>query len=302
MHDSSPAHIYRQAVACYTGDGIERLKRNWRYLRLPDNTAALYGSFEAVASVGVGGAFLCGGFGKELAQAFPLGPRGKMTLIGMAMGGGFTVGLGLGIYGQMYIVEKSAGFKEWREFQITKALKALVKERFAHDPVWKALTCAITKSPMFIPVRTPSGHLCDYEKAEELADSVTGLIHHFRLGSPLHKDDLKTDREASLVILKRLKYLMEQDIAACVNDPDIYQLLCKEKEMIEQAIKIQYEKARARIEKRRREEVVTEDVYDQELAAFKQLFGRGAKHELQWTHNWPQVLDRRWKRFHPAEM
>ena len=297
----SPAQDYRQAVACYTGDGMERLRRNWRYLRLPDSTVAFYGSCVAVASAGIGGAVLCGTLGKEFVQALPLGPRGKMTLIGLAMGGGFTVGLGIGIYGQMYIIEKSTGFKEWKEFQITKAFKALVRARFAHDPIWKKLSCSISKGPMLIPMRTPSGYLCDYEAVMQHADPTTGFIRNSIENPPLHKDDLKADREVSLVILKRLKHLLEQDIIACASDLEIYQLLLEESGMIEQAIKIQYEKARAEIERRRREEVVSEDVYDQEIAEFKRLFGRGSKQDLSWSHNWPQILNKRWRTLNAVE-
>ena len=294
----SPAQIYRHAVACYTGGGIDRLRRNWDYLHLPKNSTAFYGAFTAVATTAFGGAALGVTLGNTLVQSLPLDSRGRMIAMSIATGGGFTIGMGIGIYGQMCIVERSAGFREWKEIQITAALKKVLRDRFLKDPIWASLPCSISRSPMLIPVRSPSDSLYEYETIMEYANPSTGLIQDPFETPAFHKDKLTADLEMSVVILKRLKFLMEKDIHLFENESDIRQLLLDEKEVLEKAIKIQYENARLKVEKRRQDEVITEDAYEQEIAEFKQRFGRGPKQDLDWSQNWPKILQGRWEKFH----
>lgn len=201
----------------------------------------------------------------------------------------------------MTLTEHYSHFQEWQKLRISEIIKQEITNQYADEPVLKHFTCPIKLCVMDIPIHTPSGIFYDalfIEKAER--DGVNKIKDPMGNESFLDEQAMP-DYERSVVIHKRSRYLIQQDIERAKNKPLILKTLKSKLEEIENIIFQRYERCRFNFEEARMKKQLTHHEYQQEIKQFEFLFGESADVDLDWIQNWPEILNERWVYFHPND-
>jgi hypothetical protein len=155
---------YHAAIKLYTERGLTNvLKRQWQYIREPDQKDILV--LAIFASIGVVTYCTYKGvqYGIQVADQMHLKDIDKQIVVVCGGGIGFATGVTITLAGNGLLIQHSRRLEDWKNRKIDKSLEILMKEEFENDPILSQFMDAISQRPIFLPARTPSGNVFDYD-------------------------------------------------------------------------------------------------------------------------------------------
>lgn len=314
---------YRQATQYFTETGmIHGLKRQWEFIKEPDQKHFLIGSVLLTISV----VSLCTQqglkIGREIAERFHLNNEKKQAVILCGGGVGFGAGVVISVSGNAYSIEHSERMAQWKRLKINSVVEKLMLEEFESDPVWAQFICPISQQSTFVPTRTPTASLCDYNSLMEYADKNGGMIKDIfnkRVHLPTDVDQNQThpisfsvdacikDSETMMVIYKRFRHLATQKSKEDGLSQPIKEFFISYRNALGNLVKDLYLEQQEKINKKRASVQTKNDVteeeseqaelkFNREIAIFKELFGDTPLSNINWKveRDWSTILNQRW--------
>lgn len=294
------AQYYRQISSRYTQGGVERVKRHLEYGESPETISSATAAVTTILMTGLIGAKAGKEIGKSLAKTFV--SHETDGDLGSYIGGGtgFIVGACTGAYLYMTAIEETANYKAWVKLKIDNTIQESITLSYSNDPILANYCCPVSLCIMNIPAYTPSGGLYDFAFLLSCPHDLEGKIKDPNRNASFHENEIVLDIEMAFFIKKRIQFLIKKDLEYLRNDPEIKKSLEKELRDIEKTMVLAYEKARDKIEERRRSKIVTPEAYENEMLEFKNIFGADENKELDWTLDWATTLKQRFKFFNPT--
>lgn len=283
---------YKNISTRYTNGGWDRIKRHWEYIKYPDSDSPL--SMKTAAISILTGAFMGAKLGYKIVED---SDSSLNTVIGTIFGL-ITGGVGGG-YIHGILTERSQSFERWKDFKINETLKEALTFSYSDDRILEDFICPISAGMMDVPSRSPSGAVFDYISLASLVNENNMIADPYRNPS-FHLNEIKLELEMAIVIQKRCKNLIIADREK-LNNPDLLRTIDNLFLEIETIISERYEKGRERIEDRRKDKIISHEVYKKEIEEFEELFGVNDEVDLNWDLNWSDILKERWEYFHPKQ-
>ena len=252
---------------------------------------------------------------KKLIENFKINSSSQKTAIMVTGGvGGMVVGGGLAAVGNFAILEKDKNCQIWSKDCQNTTLRASMRDRFGEDEILQHFICPLSLTPILCPARSPAGHLYEYEALIKCIDPNSGLIKDpLRISDAtgsifFHPSAILEDFETAIVVEKRLRFLLEQDLQELDPESNVYAILASHATELKKIVRAEYRKAQNEIRLRREngetssmseeEEDKIRQQFDVETAVFHHHFGRVASQDLDWENtDWPELLNSRWKLF-----
>ncbi len=323
---STTEQRYQQVAIYYTKSDIYHiLKRQWKFIKEPTQSDILTNAvFFTIGTVGYC-TYKGIKIGAQIADSLCLKDNKRNIVIVCGGGTGFATGVGISVLGGGLAIEHSKRIEEWKKVNINQGIENLMKEEFREDPIWAQLTCPISYEPMFFPVRTPTGSVCEHSELMKAADENGMIKDIYNQTIPFATED---DPEATRVITF--------SIDACVKDPEMMIVINKRfrhlafdkskedglsrstkdflleyrnslgeftKEiymMIESKIFKKKQDMQSRPNITEEEADIAEALYKQEIEEFKSLFGANPFANIDWSiqRDWMETLNKRWREQH----
>ncbi len=292
------AEQYRNKSSYCNNGGYHALQRHWDFIQASDGMDSSYTS-QALTLISIG-AFAGGAtgkmIGKQIEKMFVENPERKGLGGILGQGIGAVLGALTGGYTYMTLQEYNPEFQEWKKMGLKNALKEF-NFHYNEDDVLKDFTCSICMGPFDIPFRTPYGGVFDLEEILQCRRDSKGFIFDPFRNAPFSENSLKPDIERALLIQKRILHLMREDIKTLAQQPELKKTLEEQVQIVEKCIHNCYEKGRDQIEERRKQRVVTNAQYKEEIEEFEKLFGEDAQSNMNWGEDWLSILEQRWTYF-----
>ncbi len=323
---STTEQRYQQAAIYYTkSDVYHTLKRQWKFIKEPNQfdwlSRALFITIGTVTYCTFKGVQI----GAKIADSLSLKDTKRNIVIVCGGGTGFATGVGISITGHALAIEHTKRMEEWKKVNINQGIEKLMKEEFREDEIWNQFTCPISYEPMFFPVRTPTGSVCEHTELMKAANENGMIKDIYNETIPFPTDDdpeatriitfsidaCVKDPEMMIVIHKRFRHLAldkarEEGLSRSTKDfflhyrdalgqftKEIYMLIeekiFKKKQDIQSQPNVTEEEAE-----------VSEAIYKQEIDEFKALFGNTPFSNIDWSiqRDWMETLNKRWREQH----
>lgn len=286
----SRAQHYRDITNFYTGQGFKAINRHWVYQAQlgPDIQKVVLTSISAGAAAGA----LAGkSAGETLIETYF--PDEDLKSNSLKMRAGRWIGIFLGAatgavvttYLYITIVENTDKFKAWREMKISQALKEFITLNYSDDVILEEHCCPISLVPMTIPARTPSGVYYDLEYILNCPREVQNdnVIRDPMRNPSFREDAIVIDYERGILINKRIRHLLQSDMARLGEDSPLRDTLGEQITAIERIIRNHYDSAKEVIEEKRRANQLSAEEYLAELARFFASCGESVEQNLVWA-------------------
>lgn len=282
------AQHYRNITSCYTDNGFKAIDRHWVYKEeLSPNMKKT-----AIASITAGalsGLVAGGKVGEEMAEVYFYDEDLKKDSlkkqlsrwIGAALGAATGAAISTVLY--MVVVEKTDGFKVWREMKINQAFKEHIILHYSDDTVLQQHWCPISLVPMTIPAKTPSGVCYDLEWLLSCSREEGKKIRDPNRNPSFSEDEIVIDYERGVVINKRIRQLLQEDKDQLASDSPLREVLSEQITAINKIILKHYNSAKEAIERRRSSNQIPIEEYLAQLTNFFDRCGKSVEDNLVWA-------------------
>ncbi len=291
------AAYYQQNMKPFPIEPMSRLHRHWAYLKTPSSRqmAMQLTAFGCVAGGGYTGAKI----GAAIANgrlALPKEVDEKINnslknsrmetaysfahIFGPAFGavaGGF---IGACLY--MFGVERTGHYQTWDFYRVSEGTLEAIKFVYADDKILKDFCCDVTFGVFELPVHVPAGHVYDISVIKK-AKRINGLVVDPHSNPPFAEKQTIPLFEMAVVIYKRSRFLLKEDITELKASPVLKEALELYLEEVERAIADHYWAAQNVVEARNN---------PGELEVFSELFGE-INDDIDWEANWTAILNQR---------
>ena len=117
-----------------------------------------------------------------------------------------------------------------------------VFETYKDDPFLNQLVDCISYNPLKVPVRLPTGYLIDLDNVKELPrdDDEDIICPHTR--GKLDLNNLNVDLELHTLILKRVQYLLQNDLEKADPETPLHSTLEMQLKVIEKQLEVSFYK------------------------------------------------------------
>ncbi|HEX4839471.1 MAG TPA: hypothetical protein VFU89_03395 [Rhabdochlamydiaceae bacterium] len=283
------ARHYKEITRLYTDNGMQRVKRHWAYMERSDLPLKRL----AMASIAFGATAgaVAGKEAGELAvqTCFPEDADNSIKMkagrcVGAFLGG--ATGAVVATYLYIFTTERTDRFTNWKEMMVNHALKEFITLHYSDDVVLTDHCCTISLAPMTTPARTPSGTYYDLEYILNCPRVINNdhMIRDPLRNEPFHEDAIVIDFERGVIINKRIRHLLNTDIAALGVGSPLRSSLIQQVAQIDAIIKNQYNSAKEVIEAKRRSNELTGSAYLTELGRFFTRCGETIETDLVWPN------------------
>lgn len=213
---------------------------------------------------------------------------------------GFVGGGVAGGYSYMTLTELNPNFQTWKKTCLSEAVKIAITNAYAEEEILMHFTCPVSLCVMDVPTHTPAGNYFDMVFLMNCGRESNGNIKDPYKNPSFPENEAKPDFERSIVIHKRTRYLLKSDLQSNNLNHELRSSLETQLKYVELDLVNRYENGREEIEERRRNSVVTHEVYKKEIEEFEQLFGTDWQTDLDWNIDWVKTCNERWVYFHPG--
>jgi hypothetical protein len=285
--------------------GKPQFKRHWEFLKEADKVDKAFYSGLGVMNITVvsGIGYLIGhkvgGFIGGKVSDSPEGSNNGSSICG-TIGGG--VGAVLGVFFHMHQMEKeSPSFQQWHKEKKEDLIEFSTFLKYAEDLFLKEFVCQLTQNVMTGPARIPTGYLVDYDFVASMKKDYQGQIECPFTKVKFSFNAVKKDLERALLINKRALKLIQEDIQAAQGDPSVLALLKNMETFVGQSIEECYNNCLFDIETYRIAKIIDFPESQRRREDFVSVFGNTARHELDFSLKWKEILDERWKQMNPGD-
>lgn len=285
------AQHYKNLTSFYTGKGFKAIDRHWVY---KDELSPNMQKF-AITSISAGtmtGALAGKSVGEMVVETYFSDEDLKSDSVQMRAGRwiGTCLGAAVGAVGSMFlyitIIENTDGFKTWKEMKLDQALKEYITLNYSDDVVLQDHCCPLSLVPMTIPARTPSGTYYDLEFILNCPREVQNddMIRDPMRNPSFHENAIVIDYERGVVVNKRIRHLLQEDMAQLDADSPLRGILIEQITAINRIINNHHESAKEVIETKRRSNQLSTEEYLAELSRFFASCGESVEQNLVWAH------------------
>lgn len=293
---------YQTHLHPFLADNNEKLKQHMQFLKETTTSNKAAAGVCGVMCVGIGtfggsvvGAEVGGLIGRLIDEEDGEG-SGKM--IGSVIGA--VTGFVGGLWFFKKVSEKDPVFNKWRNDKQTQAINNNTSILYSADPLLKQFVCQITQNVVVAPAWTPTGYLVEHEMIMRMNRDPDGKIECPFTRKKFMPIEVKRDAERALVVNKKILVLIQQDIEAAKENPSQVLLLRKLEATTKEIVEVCYQNCVLEIEALRIGDTITAEECQRRRDSFFKVFGGNSRAELDWSLDWKEILDNRWKKNNPS--